>query len=276
MSDGPSGQTRTFTRPKGSASLAWDVNDKLKLNASIEREVGQLNFFDFVSNVDLNAGNDQTGNSDIVPDQRWIFSLEAERDFGSWGAVTAEVFYNDIEDLIDQVPIGMGEGPGNLDNASRYGLEIEGTLKFDNFGWTGAQIEYEGFLQDTFLDDPLTGLERDFSESTVHWYMLQFRHDIPNTDWAWGINYETFFDSPTFRRDARIHFEQTNGFSWGFIEHKNILGITGTIFLANLLDADERLERLVFDPDRNGQLVRVEDRNRNFGNILTLRLKGSF
>ncbi len=276
MSDGPNGQTQSFTRPKGSASLAWDVNEKLTLNASVEREVGQLDFFDFVSNVDLNAGNNQTGNLDIVPDQRWIFSLEAERDFGSWGAVTAEVFYNDIEDLIDQVPIGMGEGPGNLDTASRYGLEFEGTLRLDNVGFTGAQLEYEGFFQDTFLDDPLTGFERDFSGNTIHWYMLQFRHDIPGTDWAWGINYETFQDSPTFRRDARIQFEQTNGFSWGFIEHKNIFGMTGTIFLANLLDSDERLERLVFSPDRTGQLTRVEDRNRNFGNILTLRLKGSF
>lgn len=276
MSDGINGQTRTFTRPKGSASLAWEVSEKLKLNASVKREVGQLDFFDFVSNVDLNAGNNQIGNTDIVPDQRWKFALEAERDFGDWGAVTAEVFYDDIEDLIDQVPIGNGEGPGNLDSASRYGIELEGTLKFDKLGWKGAQLEYEAFLQDTFLDDPLTGETRDFSWSTSNWYMLQLRYDVPNTDWAFGINYETFDDEPLYRRNAIVDFEQTNGFSWGFVEHKNIFGMTGTVFLANLLDADERLTRQVFDPDRSGQLVRVEDRNRNFGNILTLRLKGSF
>ena len=34
--------------------------------------------------------------------------------------------YDDIEDLIDQVPIGDGEGPGNLDSASRFGFEFEG------------------------------------------------------------------------------------------------------------------------------------------------------
>ena len=53
--------------------------------------------------------------------------------------------------------------------------------------------------------------------------------------------------------------------------------MTGSVFLGNLLDADEKLTRVVYDPDRNGDMVsRVEDRNRNFGNILTLRLKGSF
>lgn len=276
MSEGANGQTRTFTRPKGSASLAWTVDEKTNVNVSLSRQVGQLDFFDFVSNVDLNQGDDQTGNVDIVPDQRWRLALEVERDFGSWGAVTAEVFGDQIEDLVDQVPIGLGEGPGNIADASRIALEIEGTLKFDNFGWEGAQLEYETFLQDTFLDDPLTGVTRDFNDSTIHYFELNFRHDIPNTDWAWGINYEKFFESPTFRRDARVDFDQAQGFAWGFVEHKDIFGMTGSIFLANVLDSDEKLKRLVYAPDRRGDIVRIEDRNRNFGNILTLRLKGTF
>ena len=276
MSDGVNGQTRTFTRPKGSASLAWSVNDSLKLNASVERQVGQLNFFDFVSNVDLNRGDNQTGNVDIVPDQRWRVALEAERDFGAWGAVTAEVFFDEIEDLVDLVPVGLGEGPGNLDSASRIALEIEGTLKLDKFGWKGAQIEYETFLQDTFLDDSLTGVTRDFNSNTIHYYELNLRHDIPNTDWAWGINYETFLESPTFRRNARISYEEPQGFVWAFVEHKDIFGLTGTAYFGNLADTDNNLTRLVYAPDRTGTLDRIEERNRNFGSILTLRLKGSF
>lgn len=276
MSDGVNGQTRRFTRPKGSASLAWTIDEKTNLNLSVSRQVGQLNFFDFVSNVDLNQGDDQTGNVDIVPDQRWRLAVEVERDFGSWGAVTAEVFGDEIEDLVDQVPIGGGEGPGNLDSASRIALEIEGTLKLDNFGWKGAQIEYETFLQDTFLDDPLTGVTRDFNSNTIHFYELNLRHDIPNTDWAWGVNYENFLQSPTFRRDARINYEEPQGFAWAFIEHKDIFGLTGTAYFANLTDTDNNLTRRVFSPDRTGSIDRIEERVRNFGSIVTLRLKGSF
>ena len=276
MSDGANGQTRAFTRPKGSASLAWTLNQKTKVNASLARQVGQLNFFDFVSSVDLNQGDDQTGNVDIVPDQRWRLALEVERDFGSWGAITAEVFGDDIEDLVDQVPIGNGEGPGNIESAARIAVEIEGTLKFDNLGWTGAQLEYSTFAQDTFLDDPLTGQSRDFSRSTVYYYELNFRHDIPNTNWAWGVNYESFENAPNFRRDARLHYRQPQGFAWGFVEHKDIYGMTGSLFLGNLLDSDDKFQRLSYSPDRTGTIDRIEDRSRNFGNILTLRLKGSF
>lgn len=275
-SEGASSQTRMFTRPKGSASIAWDVDDDLKINASIERMVGQLDFFDFVANVDPNNGDDNVGNADIVPDQRWRFAVEAEKDFGSWGALTAEVFYDDIEDLIDQVPIGNGEGPGNLDTASRIALEIEGTLKLDNLGLGGAQIEYETFLQDTFLDDPVTGETRDFSGTTIHYYEFNFRHDVPKTDWAYGISYENYLQSPRFRRNARIGFVEPKGFVYGFVEHKDIFGLTGTAFFGNLIDTDAKVTRLVYSGDRNGSIERVEDRIRNFGSILTLRLKGSF
>ncbi|MHA7899315.1 MAG: TonB-dependent receptor plug domain-containing protein [Henriciella sp.] len=276
MSDGANSQTRNFTRPKGSASLSWTMNEKTTVNASIERQVGQLNFFDFVSNVDLNQGDDQTGNVDIVPDQRWRLALEIERDFGDWGAVTAEVFGDQIEDLVDQVPIGLGEGPGNIDDASRVGLEIEGTLKFDKLGWSGAQLDFETFLQDTFLDDPLTGETRDFNNNTIYYYELNFRHDIPNTNWAWGLNYEAFDRAPAFRRDVRRYFNQPQGFAWGFIEHKDVFGMTGSIFFANLLDSDDNFQRIVYVPDRTGVIDRIEDRSRNFGGILTLRLQGSF
>lgn len=275
-SDGVGGQTRMFTRPKGSASIAWDVDDDLKINASAERLVGQLDFFDFVANIDPNNGDDNVGNNDIVPDQRWRFAVEAEKDFGSWGALTAEIAYDEIEDLIDQVPIGTGEGPGNLDSASLVSLEIEGTLKLDNFGWEGAQLEYETFLQDTFLEDPLTGATRDFNASRIHFFEVNLRHDIPDTNWAWGVNYENFAESPRFRRDVRINFSEPKGFVWGFVEHKDIFGMTGTAFFGNLIDTDSKVTRVFYSPDRNGQVDRVEDRIRNFGSIVTLRLKGTF
>ena len=122
----------------------------------------------------------------------------------------------------------------------------------------------------------LTGATRDFRTSTIYYYELNFRHDIPNTDWAWGINYERFQNAPNFRRNARTQFEQPKGFAWAFIEHKDVFGMTGSVFFANLLDSDDNLERLVFAPDRRGDIVRVEDRSRNFGGILTLRLQGTF
>lgn len=275
-SDGANGQTRKFTRPKGSLAATWDPSAALTLNATLERKVGQLNFFDFVSNVDLNAGDDQTGNIDIVPEQSWRLEIQAERDFGNWGALTATVYGEAIEDIADQIPIGDGEGPGNLDAANRSGLEIEGTFQFDKLGWTGAQLEYEGAYRFSSVEDPVTGVTRRLNDEDIHEFELKFRHDIPNTEWAWGLTYSEENEAASYRVRSINRDERKPGFLWGFIEHKNLWGMTGSIFLANLTDQDDQFTRVLFDPDRTGDVVRIEDRTRNFGNILTLRLKGAF
>jgi hypothetical protein len=45
---GEFGKSRTFYRPKGFVSAAWQPNPRLAINAKLERRVGQLNFFDFL------------------------------------------------------------------------------------------------------------------------------------------------------------------------------------------------------------------------------------
>ncbi len=276
MSDGANAQTRNFTRPKGSISTAWEVSDTLTINTKIERDVGQLDFFDFVSNIDVEQGDDQNGNVDIVPEQSWRGEIQVERNFGDWGAVTATVFGEALEDIADQVPIGTGEGPGNLESGSRYGLEVDGTLKFDKLGWKGAQLELSGEYQKSEVDDPLTGEARRINGDLEYFIEAEFRHDIPNTDWAWGFTFERFQEAPVFRLDAERSFEATPGFAWAFIEHKDIYGMTGSVFLANLTDQSENFTRTQYTPNRNGAIERIEDRSRTFGPILTLRLKGSF
>ncbi len=276
VSDGVNGQTRTFTRPKGSAQTTWEVSDKLTINTTLERRVGQLDFFDFVSNIDLNQGENQAGNVDIVPEQSWRAEIEAQRDYGTWGAVTASVFGEALEDIADQVPIGTGEGPGNLDSATRYGINLDGTLKFDNLGWKGAQVQIIGNYQVSAVDDPLTGQSRRINDDNIHNLRFQFRHDVSNTDWAWGLTYNNFKRAPVFRLNSVSTFEASPAFVWGFVEHKDIFGMTGTVFLGNLTNIDERLTRVFYAPDRTGTRTRIEDRTRNSGLVLTLRLKGSF
>ncbi|MCF6328893.1 MAG: hypothetical protein L3J02_03725, partial [Henriciella sp.] len=79
-----------------------------------------------------------------------------------------------------------------------------------------------------------------------------------------------------FRLTSVGTLRDTPAFIWGFVENKDLFGMTGTVFLANLTDTDNKLTRLDFAPDRTGAITRIEDRSRNFGPILTLRLKGSF
>lgn len=273
---GDSENMRTFTRPKGFASLSWQAKPSLKLVTRFEREVGQLDFFDFVSSVNLSAGNGQNGNPDIVPEQSWKLSAQAEKYFGGWGAATVEVFYSDIEDIVDRVPIGTGDGPGNLESAWRAGVEWDATVKFDKIGFAGGELSLEGNYYESEVDDPLTGLAREINDSEYYWTFAELRQDVPKTDWAWGIGFERYKRNPYFRLDETGIEGATPGFGFAYVEHKDIWGMTGQATFGNFANQNDTFRRRIYDTNRLGNVVRVEDRARDFGPIFTIQLEGKF
>ncbi|MEL7218754.1 MAG: TonB-dependent receptor plug domain-containing protein, partial [Pseudomonadota bacterium] len=121
---GAAGQTRDFWRPFGFVSLDWNANPTLNLSGRVERQVGQLNFFDFIASTNLDQDRVNVTNANLVPPQSWLFEVEATKSFGDLGSINLRGFYEDISDIVDQIPIeGGGQAPGNIDSASIYGIE---------------------------------------------------------------------------------------------------------------------------------------------------------
>lgn len=274
---GGAAQTRSFTRPKGFVSAAWTVNERLTINARAAREVGQLNFFDFISSVNVNAGNGNQGNPDIVPQQSWKGEVSFDRDFGAAGAHTMKVYYEAIEDIVDRVPFGPNaEGPGNLDQATRYGIATNGTFKFAPVGVEGLQLEYELEVRQSELDDPLTGETRRINDDLMLGGFFELRYDIPKTDWALGFGGERYDNAPFVRLDERQLFELRPIYTFLYVEHKDIFGMTGKVEWFNVTDGDEQFTRQIYTPRRDGSLLFSEDRSWSAGPILTVSLRGTF
>ena len=136
---GGAGLTRTFYRPKGLVSLAWKPSDRLALSAKIQREVGQLNFFDFVASVNVGAGFNNAGNPQLVPQQSWNVDLEGTRNFGALGTATLRLYARRYTDVVDVIPIGAtGQAPGNLDSEPAR-KSMEETLNLIRRGFEGRQ-----------------------------------------------------------------------------------------------------------------------------------------
>ena len=276
-SSGPAGLTRLFVRPKGFASLAWTPTRNTTLSARVEREVGQLDFFDFVSTVNLNLDNEQAGNPDIVPQQAWTGEIELEQRFGNTGAFSVRTFGELITDIVDQVPVGDGEAPGNLPRATRYGLEVNTTIRFDRFGIPGLQFEFEGEAQQSSLEDPLTGINRDINNNLVSFVFGEFRYDVPGTPYAVALNYDQVRRARIFRLDQSQFRSSTPGDLGIILEHKNIFGLIASFEVRNLLNTVDFEEREVFVDFRNNSPVDfLESRNRTFGRIFSISLRGSF
>lgn len=274
---GGGGLVREFRRPKGFVSLAWKATPQLALNAKLQRRVGQLDFYDFLASVDLNTDQTNAGNPDLVPPQTWELELEASRDLGAWGNTSLRAYGQHIDDIVDTIPIGdSGESPGNIDRATVYGLEWKATFNMDPIGWRGAKVTALMQHEDSSVRDPLTGEDRPISNNLKDGAELALRHDIPDTNWAWGGDLSYYFHA----RDYRLTEvgRQWEGPVWGglFIERKNLKGLTVRFNASNLTNAMSMWQRTVYVDRRTGPTDFVEDRDRKIGPIFSLSVSGKF
>ena len=274
---GEFGLVRDFVRPKGFISLNWRASDELNLSAQLERRVGQLNFFDFVATVNVNQERENVTNANLVPPQSWLLDLQVQQSLGAYGSVTLGAFYEDVSDIVDQVPIeGGGQAPGNIDNAERYGLSTNLTLLFDPWGWQGARLDFEGEYIDSSVTDPLLGTSRQISDDDHIRYEATLRQDFPETQWAAGIRFFYNEDTPQVRLDEISLFRPSAPFTRFFVEHKDVFGVTVRGSIANINDRDNEFSRTVFVDRTIGAVDFREERFRDFGLIFTLDIEGSF
>lgn len=272
---GPAGLTRKFVRPKGQLSLAWKPSQRTDLSLKVERSVGQLNFYDFVASGNISAGTTNAGNANLVPPQSWDVTLQGNRNLGAWGSVTLRAYANFITDIVDTIPIGTtGQSPGNLDSARRFGLQWTSTFNFDPIGWKGAKLDADIILQRSRLRDPLTGEHRPISNDLVRQLNVTLRHDIPNSDWAWGLNADDFFQARDYRLDQIGYFHNSPVGMGVFVENKDVYGLTVRGSIYGLTHVDEAFDRSFFNGFRTGGLAFTERRDRHYGLIFGLEVRG--
>ncbi|HYC60276.1 MAG TPA: TonB-dependent receptor plug domain-containing protein [Thermoanaerobaculia bacterium] len=274
---GAGGTTRTFYRPKGELSAAWKASSHTDINFKLARRVGQLNFFDFLASVDLQADIETSANPDLVPEQSWDLDMEGSRNLGTLGSTTLRVYARLIDDIIDYIPIGAtGESPGNLDSATMYGIHSRSTFNLDRIGWRGARVDVTAQLQRSEVEDPLTGEHRPISNALQELASLGLRHDIAGTDWAWGggASYQLYAKNYRLTEVGRLW----EGPLWAdlYLENKNVRGLTVRAGIANVLAADSMWDRTVFTGRRTGSVDFVEERDRQIGPIFTFQVRGKF
>jgi hypothetical protein len=239
--------------------------------------VGQLNFFDFLASENLSGGSRNAGNPDLVPPQSWDAEVQAVRNLGPLGTTTLRLYGRLISDIVDQIPIGAtGEAPGNLDRATVLGVDWKSTFYFADLGWRGVKLDTRLLLQRTRLDDPLTGLSRPISGNTIRVAEAALRHDIPDTDWAWGTSASHSEAAKSFRLGQLVYQNEGPVFMNVFVENKNVFGLTARATLGNILGADSVLDRIVYVGRRTGPISSIEERRRTIGPIFSFFLSGSF
>ncbi|MBN8815571.1 MAG: TonB-dependent receptor [Sphingomonas sp.] len=269
---------RKFFRPKGSISLGWRPSPGWDATLKLSRRVGQISFYDFLSQPNLSQDRQNAGNPELVPPQSWELEGEVGRELGKWGKTRLRGYAHRITDIIDIVPIGTSdEGVGNLPRATRYGIVSTSTLQFDPLGWRGAKLDATMGIERTRVADPLTGVERSISGNHDVWLDFAFRQDVPRSRFAWGAeaSYD-HFNKSYYPTQVQRSWEGPWWLS-SFIERKDLAGMTVRLTVLNLLNARHRLDRFVYTGYRTiSPLSFREQHNQLIGPIIALSVKGTF
>ena len=275
---GPGGLTREFWRPKGSMSLAWTPQEGLDLSLNIARRVGQLSFGDFLASVSLALNNANAGNVQLKPTLTTESTLQIKKSWGDWGSSNLRLYRRWLDDYIDIIPIdGGGESRGNIPEADLYGFNLTSTVNLDPVGWEGFRVDLNMTWEDSNVEDPLTGEGRSFSNFYDERYDLSFRHDIPGTQWAYGLGAQYNHVEPSYRLSQVAREYEGPTYSYGFIEHKDFYGLTVNLQVFNLTDGRAVFYRTVYDGMRTeGNVLFNEFRDLSVQPIFRLQFTGNF
>lgn len=284
---GANGLTREFVRPKGFVALSWNSRADWDATFKVERAVGQLDFNSFVTTVTLNSdqGQTTTGNPNLVPEQSWKTELIFNGRTAWSGPVKARLYYRAIEDVNDQIlvqrtvnpdgSIDILEADGNLDSATDFGIELSGTYGMSSF-LPGAKVDWLYLLSEQRVEDPITGATRMLNQIDFSKVDIKFRQDIPQTSWAWGVDFLHVKGSGRWRLDQRIHRITRPGNLDMFVQNKDVMGLDVNVRLMNLLDEEDDVSRLVWNGTRADMLELQENRLRYSGRAIRITVSGTF
>jgi TonB dependent receptor len=258
---------------KPSLQLTRSLGEGDQLRFRIYRDVGQLDFEDFVSAADITSGVVIAGNPGLRPETSWRAEAAGDWRFGEDGALSVTLYHWAIEDALDVVPVGpLGEqldAPGNIGDAELNGLRVSAAIPIT---W-GASLRLDFLEQRSQATDPLTGATRELSGIDESALTIGLRQDF--SSFAWGLDYERETEAPSYQLD-QIELERDAEDLTLWVETTAFAGLKLRAWGSNLTDDAETRGRRHFDSDRQGVFDGADYRAREEGLMFGLSASGQF
>ncbi len=181
-----------------SAHLRWSVTPEDKITLSVARTIRRPGFNEISPALLLAemGDNDYVGNPDLEPESAWGLDIGYERRLGRTGVAGINVFYRDVQNLIEVANTGVegDEGDGTFVLTSRntgdgavYGIEFDLSTPLTALGLndTGVFLNYSWLNSD--IDDEFGG--RRFNSQADYVLNVGFIQDLPAYGAAFGVTY---------------------------------------------------------------------------------------
>jgi outer membrane receptor protein involved in Fe transport len=249
-----------------------------QVQARVFRDVGQLDFNDFVSSAQLVDDFIQGGNPDLRPQTNWATELETDLRFPGDAALRVRLFKHFLDDVEDLVPVGPPgnefDAPGNIGEGHVVGAEMALRVPLKPL-LPGGTLSVNGTWSDSSVHDPLTGGDREIGDSVARTVKVELRQDLNAARVAWGLTYLASDPESDYRIDEIDSVQELQRLD-AFVETTAIDGFKLKLIAYNALSDTEYRQRRFYAPDRRGTLALTETANFRPGTWWLLTLSSSF
>ena len=272
---------RTFVYPKPRIVVTWtpDAADQIRLR--VEREVGQLNFDDFVDGQAALANSAvRAGNPNLTPQKAWVFEGAYERKL--WGAAdaTVTVRHYALTDVIDRAPVysasGLFDAPGNIGGGHKNEVAFALTLPTDRLFIPRGLISGSATWRWSSVTDPTTGLRRPISGLHPADIEVHFTQGLPRLKTTWGVDvYDQWRE--TYYRFNEIDTDKKKVYVSLFADFKPRPDLSFRVELENASGRGYSHARQIYASPRNTAAPPMTDiRNLHTGRGIYLRIRKTF
>lgn len=268
----------TFVKPAFQATR--QIGERNQIRFRVYRDVGQLDFNDFVSSAGLADGLLVGGNPDLMPETSWRAEIAGDWRAAQDGAIGVRMFNHWLSDASDVVPVGLPgarfDAPGNIGDGWVRGVQLTATIPLTAL-LPGARFTIDNTWQDSEVTDPVTGAPRVISGFPETRLEMHLRQDLPQRRFAWGLDFEGQSQTVTFRLNEIDTYEE-GPFLDIFAETTFENGVKVRGYVNNLLDSPFTRQRIYYTPDRTGAPSVIEDRfrTRTWGSFFGISVSGAF
>lgn len=229
------------------------------------------------------------------------FDVGYERRLGARGIIGVNVFYREIEDLIELVDTGTevnedGDTPApgddvfnlfeprNIGDGTTWGIELDFSAPLDLVGLPDTGLFFNYTWMDSEVMDPWTGVERSFRNQPQNVYNLGFIHTLNAWDMSFGASLYGRDEGYESGLDELVKVEYDQDLE-AFVEKRFGDRFVLRLSAMNLLDKEKRETFMKYDGDSveeildnraNGDLDEYELESERSGVLYQVTLRAVF
>ncbi|HYG26124.1 MAG TPA: TonB-dependent receptor [Caulobacteraceae bacterium] len=214
------------------------------------------------------------GNPALQNETAWGLDAGYERRIGARGIFGVNLFYRNVEDLIEIVDTGLnvdedGEPeetgddpddlfnlitPRNIGSGDIWGVEFDFSMPLAAVGLPDTGVFFNYTWMESSVRDPFTGLDRAFTNQPSHVYNIGFIHTLPMYDVSFGASLYDRDEGFASALDEEVAVDYDADLE-AFIEKRFGERVVLRFAGMNLLDKEKRESIRKFDGDSIQELM---------------------